>query len=343
MSSPVRHRCSRCSENVARGWPCTLARPLRAGQGSRANCFASQRKARGSVLRGVRVFWKFLFVLIGLGLVLAAPAHAQRTRKKKAPKTAAVKPPQKVLTRADSLVLRARVLLEQWHEAEALELCRRALRNNPAQYEALWRASVLCSHVGARFSDETRQQQYYHEARDLAVRALDIHSDFATANYAMALAVTSGGSLAPLRGRLGARLEEKKYLDAALRDEPRHADAWQLLARWQFKTANYTVFETLASKLLLGSIPHDASNAQAVAAIQKAIELNPKRIAYYYDYARMSLLKGRRQVALQTMMEAQQRAELVTNEDLAVSRQMELLLQRLQRRQKIRGPELEPR
>ncbi|MBC7448353.1 MAG: hypothetical protein H7330_09870, partial [Hymenobacteraceae bacterium] len=129
----------------------------------------------------------------------------------------------------------------------------------------------------------------------------------------------------------------------ALRDEPGHADAWQLLARWHFKTANYTIFETLASRLLLGRIPHDATNAKAREAIQKAIELNPARIDYYYDLARMCLLKGRREAALQALVEGTEPAALVTTEDLAVSRQMERLLGQLNRRRHIRGPDLEPR
>lgn len=288
----------------------------------------------------MRPFLGFVFLLFGLGLLTAAPVCAQKAKKKAA---TSVKPPPRALTRADSLVLRARVLLEQRHEAEALDLCRRALHENPMQYEALWRASVLCSHIGARYSDETRQQQYFDEARALASIALDIHPTFATANYAMALAVTSDGSLAPLRGRLNSRLEEKFYLDAALRDEPNHADAWQLMARWHFKVGNYTVFETLASKLLLGRIPHDASNAQALAAIRRAIELNPGRVAYYYDLARMNALKGRHEAAKLALVEGAQHAEIVTTEDLAVSRQMERLLQQLQRRRKVRGPELEAR
>ncbi len=280
-----------------------------------------------------------LFLLLG-----TTPAWAQRSRRKaKAPVAAKPPPPPKTLTRADSLVLRARGLVEQRHESEALDLCRRALRDNPVQYEALWRASVLCSHIGGRFSDETRQQQYYNDAWGFGARALEIHPTFATANYAMALAVASDGSLAPLRGRLASRLNEKPYLDAALRDDPAHADTWQLLARWHFKTANYTVFESLASKVLLGRIPHDATNAKAREAIQKAIELNPSCISYYYDLARICLLKGRREAALQAMVEGLQRADLVTTEDLAVSRQMERLMRQLSRQRHIRGPELEPR
>ena len=302
---------------------------------------ASPPRFRGE-LRAVGSVWKLVVLLIGLWLIATAPACAQKSRRKPPPKPAD-QPAPRALSRADSLVLRARTLVEKRQEAEALIMCRRALSYNPFQYEALWRASVLGSHIGARYSDETRQQQYFDTAQIRAANALIIHPTFATANYAMALALANGGSLLPLRGRLAARLDEKPYLDAALLDEPHHADAWQLLARWYFKTANYTVFESLASKVLLGRIPHGTTNELAVAAIRRAIELNPARVNYYYDLARMSLLKGRQQVAIQALAEGTQHADIVTTEDLAVSRQMERLLHQLQRRHRVRGPELEPR
>ena len=302
----------------------------------------SEPPPRRGVLAPVRAIVTLL-LLTGLWLLAAVPGRAQLLRKKKPSRAAAARPVSRAFTRADSLVLRARALLAQRQEAAALELCRLALRDNPEQYEALWRASVLCSRVGARFSDETRQQQYYDEARDHAAWALEIHPKFATANFAMALAIAGSATLAPLRGRLAARLEEKPYLDAALRDEPGHADAWQLLARWHFKVANYTIFEALASRLLLGSVPQDATNAKAFEAIQRAIDLNPEQVSYYYDQVRMYLLKRHRAAAIQALVEARERATLVTTEDLAVSRQMERILQQLGRRQHLRAPDLEPR
>ena len=77
--------------------------------------------------------------------------------------------------------------------------------------------------------------------------------------------------------------------------------------------------------------------------LQKAIDLNPKQITYYYDLARMHLLTGQRPAATQVLVEAQQRAELVTTEDLAMSRQMEQILQQLARKRHLRVPEMEAR
>ncbi len=285
----------------------------------------------------------FLLTLVCAWLLAALPAYAQKSKsKKRKPPTPTAPISRKILTLADSLVLQARALSDKRQEALALEKCRLALRNNPVQYEALWRASVLSSRIGARYSDEIRQTDYFENARAYASRALEIHPDFATANYAMALAIASLGTLSPLRGRLSARLEEKPYLDAALQNEPHHADAWQLMGRWQFKVANYTIFETLASRLLLGSIPHEASNQKAYDAMRHAIDDNPQRLDYYYDLARMYQLKGKRELAIQVLLQAQN-VELITTEDLAISRQAEALLTQLQRRRKMKGPELEIR
>lgn len=282
-----------------------------------------------------------LVLLIGL-LASPATAWAQRQKKKSPKPQPTVSVPPRAVSHADSLVLEARALVAQQQEAAALRKCQQALRDNPVQYEALWRASVLSSRIGGRYTDETRRTNYFEDARAYAARALEIHPDFATANYAMALAVANLGALSTLRGRLAARLEEKPYLDAALKDEPRHADALQLLARWQFKVAHYSIFEKLASRLLLGEAPSGATAAQAMHSLEKAIEVNPRRIEYYYDLARMHQLQGQRNRAVEVLLQTET-VELVTTEDLAIRRQCADMLEKLQRRTRPDLPEPRPR
>lgn len=283
------------------------------------------------------------FLLFSLLIwLLACPASVLAQKKKGAKPKPTVAVPKRAITHADSLVLQARALVDKQQEAAALHKCQQALHDNPVQYEALWRASVLSSRIGGRYTDETRRASYFEDARAYAARALEIHSDFATANYAMALAVANLGTLSTLRGRLAARLEEKPYLDAALRDEPRHADALQLLARWQFKVAHYSIFEKLASRLLVGEAPTAATAVQAMQSLEQAIEINPSRIDYYYDLARMHQLQGQRNRAIEVLLLAEA-VELVTTEDLAIRRQCADLLEKLQRRARPDPPEPRPR
>lgn len=270
------------------------------------------------------LFWSAFL----LTLVLGGPgARAQKTTAKHT----APPVPVPAFVRADSLVLRARALLARYQEADALDACKQAIQLNPTHYEALWRASELSSRVGVRFTDENRQEHYFQDARAYAARALDVHTSFAPANYAMALAITRLGALGTLRQRLSSRLESRPFLEAALAADPHYADAWQLMGHWQFKVANYSIFERFASRLLVGSVPRGATNARAVAALRRAIEYQPQRVELYYDLGRMYYLRGQHEKAAQVLADAQM-LQPATNEELAVVRQCEALLDRIQRR-----------
>lgn len=240
---------------------------------------------------------------------------------------------------ADSLVALARTLEGKYQEAEALEKCRLALRFAPTHLDALCRASMLSSRLGGRFTDETRRAAYYEQAQGYAARAVDAFPQAATANYALALAITNVGSLAGPRGRFNARLDARPYLENALEADPRYAPAWQLMGRWQFKVANYNFFERLGSQLLTGSVPRGATNAKAVAALRRAIAYDSTHLDYHYDLARMYALRRRYPEAMEVLARAQI-IDPVTAEELAVSRQCAALLEQLRRRRKLTLPEL---
>ncbi len=242
--------------------------------------------------------------------------------------------------RADSLVALARTLEAKYQEAEALEKCQLALRFAPTHLDALYRASILSSRLGGRFTDETRRATYYEQAQGYAARAVDAFPRAAPANYALALAITNIGSLAGPRGRFNARLDARPYLENALEADPRYAPAWQLMGRWQFKVANYNFFERLGSRLLTGSVPRGATNARAVAALRRAIAYDSTHLDYYYDLARMYALRRRYPEAMEVLARTQT-IDPATAEELAVSRQCATLLDQLRRRRKMVPPDLE--
>src|SRR5690606_31285083 len=120
----------------------------------------------------------------------------------------------------------------------------------------------------------------------------------------------------------------KFYLDEAICVNPEHADAWQLLGRWHFKNANLTLPERSAYKLFFGSTPPEASNQEAVAALQNAIKFNPENIAYYYDLALVYKELDKPDLSIVTLLEAQD-LKLLTSEELEISRRCKSLLNKM--------------
>jgi tetratricopeptide (TPR) repeat protein len=229
------------------------------------------------------------------------------------------------------LLAEARALQKQYKESEALAKYEQVLKQAPATYEALWQASVLSVRIGARYTDETRKSAYFAAARLYSTRALVVNPEGAEGNYAEALALANQATLLGARGRLIAYKEMREYVFKATEKAPTWADAWQLLGRWHYRVDHYNPLERAFSRLVLGGMPPGASTRRAIVALAKAHELDPKRIQFCYDLARVRLNQGQRSQAIAVLQEAAQLTP-VTSEELEMSRRCRSLLVQLNRK-----------
>lgn len=228
------------------------------------------------------------------------------------------------------LLAEAEALQKQYKDSEALAKYEQILGQVPGHYEALWNAAVLSVRIGARYTDETRKAAYFAAARLYSTRALVVKPEGAEGNYAEALALANQATLLSARGRLIAYKEMREYVFKATEKAPKWADAWQLLGRWHYRVDHYNLLERVFSKLVLGGMPNGASTRRALVALATAHELDPKRIQFCYDLARVRLNQGQRSQAIDVLQEAAQLTP-VTSEELEMSRRCRSLLVQLNR------------
>jgi tetratricopeptide (TPR) repeat protein len=235
--------------------------------------------------------------------------------------------------RADigKLLAEARALQKQYKDSEALAKYEQVLALAPGHYEALWQASVLSVRIGSRYTDETRKAAYFSAARLYSTRALVVNPEGAEGNYAEALALANQATLLSARGRLIAYKEMREYVFKATEKAPKWADAWQLLGRWHYRVDHYNPLERAFSKLVLGGMPNGASTRRALTALSRAHELDPARIQFCYDLARVRLNQGQRSQAIAVLQEAAQLTP-VTSEELEMSRRCRSMLVQLNRK-----------
>ncbi|TGE24433.1 hypothetical protein E5K00_04245 [Hymenobacter aquaticus] len=229
------------------------------------------------------------------------------------------------------LLAEARSLQQQYKESEALAKYEQVLRQAPGHYEALWQASVLSVHIGTRYTDETRKAAYFAAARLYSTRALVVKPEGAESNYAEALALVNQATLLSSRGRLVAYKEMKPHVFKAVDKAPGWADAWQLLGRWHYRVDHYNPLEKFYSQFFLGGMPGSASTPRAIEALVKAHELEPKKIQFCYDLARVHLNQGQRTRASNVLQEAAQLTP-VTSEELEMSRRCRVMLIQLNKK-----------
>ena len=282
---------------------------------------------------------KVLLLALGLaGLGGVRAALAQKTTSQPSlpamPDAAELKPTTKptgsVSTAPDSVALRqhlrnANALQTQFKDSEALAEYQAALKINAQHYESLWRAAVLSISIGNRYSDETRKSAYFGAANQYASRALLIRPEGGESNYAMALALFSQAGLLSARDRLRIFKQLRSHVFLAAERRPDLPEAWQLLGRWYYRVAHYNVLEKTFSRIVLGGYPQGASSAKAMAALEKARQLDPGRIQYCYDLARMYKYQRKRRRAIAVLQEAI-KLPTYTSEDLTVNRLCQQLL-----------------
>ena len=282
---------------------------------------------------------KIVLVALGLAGLASQPAQAQKTTTSPAsppaiPEAGELGGQPTVKANAspapDSVVLRrhlrqAGALQAKFRDSEALAEYQAALKLNAQHYESLWRAAVLSVVIGNRYSDETRKKAYFEAAHQYAERALALQSEGGESNYAMALALFSEAGLTSARDRLRLFKELRPHVYLAAERRPDLPEAWQLLGRWYYRVAHYNLLEKAFSRVFLRGYPQGATSKKAIAALEKAHQLDPSRIQYCYDLARMYKYQGQRRRAIAMLQEAI-RLPTYTSDDLAMNRLCQQLL-----------------
>lgn len=225
----------------------------------------------------------------------------------------------------DDLIKEANELFRQFKDREALEKFQRVLLRQPSNYEALYKTSLLNTRIGLRYADETEKLEYLSAAKGYAEMALAADEEGADAHYAYALAVHNLSIVSGAKERILHIRLVKRHLETALRLNPDHAGAWQLLGRWHYKAANFNFLERGAAELLINGIPRGSTNEKALEAIHKSISCDPRNISGYYDLAIIYRDMKRKAESVAVLQEALQ-LRLVTSEDLEISRRCKALL-----------------
>lgn len=251
------------------------------------------------------------------------PAYLESAELPSQPLASASRAPDSVALRQH--LRQAAALQRKFKDSEALAQYQAALKINPQHYASLWQAAVLSVSIGNRYSDETRKSAYFAAAHQYADQALVAAPESGEGNYAMALALFSEAGLLSARSRLRTFKDLRAHVYLAAERRPDLPEAWQLLGRWYYRVAHYNVLEKTFSRVFLGGYPQGATSKKAIEALEKARQLDPGRIQYYYDLARMYKYQGQRRAAVSLLQQAI-KLPTYTSEDLTINRLCQQLL-----------------
>ena len=160
------------------------------------------------------------------------------------------------------------------------------LKLSPTNITALNKCSELCSRIGQRELTNTKLRgEYYMAAKIYAETALKIAPDNSEANCVMAIALGRSSMSKSGRDKVENAREVKKYVDAAIKNDPQNFKAWHVLGRWQYEISNLNAVERGLVKVFYGGLPA-VTLKESIASFEKARSLRPEFILNYLEMAK---------------------------------------------------------
>jgi tetratricopeptide (TPR) repeat protein len=171
----------------------------------------------------------------------------------------------------------------------ALQHFEAALKADPGNYEANWRAALTLGLLGDPFpmrAKSPKRDSLYARAERYAQRAVKTNPAGADGHFALAASLG--------RAALMVGPEEKVHRATLIRNEalralaidPRHDGAYHILGRWNAEVMRLPGIGRFVAKHFLGGRVFDqASWPKAIAYMRKAVELAPGRIYHHLALA----------------------------------------------------------
>lgn len=175
-------------------------------------------------------------------------------------------------------------------DVKALEHYREALKLEPNNYEALWKASRaivdIADVIPATDPDaKGRQKTMYTEATELGRKAVAANPGDTWGHFQYAAANGKRLLLLGKKEQIDASKAVRSEIDKALELDPTNHLAWHALGRWHRRMDEIGGVKRALGSLIYGSIPK-GSYAESEKALRKAIELHPEYVIHYLELGR---------------------------------------------------------
>lgn len=179
-------------------------------------------------------------------------------------------------------------------EQTALKYYERAIQQDPLHAEALWRASRMLSNQSGRSTDKDIKLQKANQANALAIRAIQIDPKSKDARLCNIIVL---GLLSEAASSPAEKLSNAKVIyaeaETILKLDSLYAPAYYILGKWHLELAKLNWAEKLACNLLFGGVPKGVSFEKSIRYFEKAIQLQPNYILFYYGKASALYHMGR--------------------------------------------------
>jgi tetratricopeptide (TPR) repeat protein len=167
----------------------------------------------------------------------------------------------------------------------------RVLAVDSSSYEANWRAALALITLGVRTPDSIRSPErdsLYARAERYARRAVEADSLGADGHFLLARAIGQTALTKGTRERIRLASDIRREALRAIELDPQHDGAYHVLGRWNAEIMRLSGLSRFMARQFLGAgIFGQASWDSAIANLERAVEIDPRRIIHRLDLARV--------------------------------------------------------
>jgi tetratricopeptide (TPR) repeat protein len=204
--------------------------------------------------------------------------------------------PQATPARAEDLLAQAAARYAQGDLKGARASYLEALGTGSARFVTLHRLARVESMLAEGASGE-EARSLVASAVEHAREAVKLAPDSAAGHLELAVALGRQALKEGPKTQLSLSREIKSEVDRALAIDGSLGRGWHVLALWNRKLASLNFIERAVAKTVLGGVPKGASMENAVADLQKAVELEPAYVNHRLELGRTFMQLKRRDEA----------------------------------------------
>lgn len=185
-----------------------------------------------------------------------------------------------------SLVARGDSAYVAFNAEAALTLYENALATDSTNSDALAKASRTAVDVGESLTDAVRQKELFRKGERYARMAVRADSTSAENWFHLARALGRTALSVGVRDRVRFAVEIRRCAQNSLAINPDHPGALHVLGMWNAEVKRLSGFELFfARRFLGGGVLGQANWKDAVSYMERAVSVDPERIAHKLDLA----------------------------------------------------------
>ena len=170
----------------------------------------------------------------------------------------------------------------------ALALYERAVKADPTQYAALWKASREAVDLGEFEPHVPTRTALYARAEGYAKRAVAANANDAEGHFQLSRAIGRTALAASARDRVKYAVSVRDAALRALALNTKHPGALHVLGVWNAEVMRLNgVARAFAKAFMGGQALSSASWAEAIRYMEQAVAVEPNRLVHHLDLARV--------------------------------------------------------